>query len=380
MWNKTNQFEIFLPSFGAYLPDVPKDLQAQNFYPIASRTPNGFDLDYSSLLLVDKIIIDSGSYDYIHQKCCPYLSPMKDTVNRLLDENLLRLVDYEAIAIKQNNAIRERVNILLETPEYWLSTARNHWKLYKKEIPELIYRYGDNVDHNLEKMHFGVYVALKNSGANVNSKEAEWLHKLLESRKNNLSNNEKDGLREIVRPLLSQIVFNHLLRVELGCPFIDWDDLTPYYMRIGNPLWSDKKSDDELLTKCQHIFTCVLPELKPSSINEVIKFIRKRSAVSSLKTEIRRSIKEGIQLDDIWARNIRDEANLAQITIRKRQRILSWVSLFAGVPIHNLPSAFEAAVSLGHELLPEAISSVVEKRGLKEFEWYYALLEVKNEK
>jgi len=61
------------------------------------------------------------------------------------------------------------------------------------------------------------------------------------------------------------------------------------------------------------------------------------------------------------------------------------------VPIPKLPkelidgiwhfmSASLVLPHLGSDLLPEFVSSATEHRGLKAFEWYYALLEVKYEK
>jgi hypothetical protein len=177
--------EVFLTSFGAHVPGVPEQLQEQNVYPIATRTSNGFDLDYSSLMVVDGLILDRHALEFINNNRRPHFGEMRKSIDFLLDKELIRVADYRAIALKHSEEIANCGNSLLECPEFWLSTARKHWATYRQELPEVIRRLGSRIDSESESMHFGIYCMLKRGV--IKATEAVSLHNLLQARRTRLS-------------------------------------------------------------------------------------------------------------------------------------------------------------------------------------------------
>lgn len=383
--------ELLLPSFGAHITCAPERLQEQNIYPLAVRADDGFDLDFSSLLLLDGLVIDTFACDYIRDAARPQFTKMCETVHILQDEGYCRLVNFSQVAIDHRDILNARVSELLESPELWLSIARTHWKVYKKEIPHLIARMPSNVDRRIEELHFGVFCHLANSGDTIDFQEAARLTKLLESKKKRLLSAEVEALREIIRPILSHVMFSELLRVKLGLPFIDWDDLRPFYARIQTAQFSeivDPTNDTgsisvpRQLGALNQILDIAIPELRPGSVRETLDFIKNKKATKSLRAQIQKGLAGDIQFDQKWAVDLRNAANSAQISSRGRQRIVSLIgALLGAIPIHGLGAIVQVVQELGHDAVIEAVGSQFENVSLKDFEWYFALVRIaSNEK
>jgi len=148
-------------------------------------------------------------------------------------------------------------------------------------------------------------------------------------------------------------------------------------------MWSDVATNPATtraeLASCRSVFDMVLPELKPSSIHEVLAFLKNKKAVRSLKQQIRDSLVNGYELDTAWANEIRDAASHAQIVARRRQRVLSWIGIgLGGIPLSGLSEAVESAIAIGEDVLQDRAGASLDRHSLKDFEWYYALLDIKN--
>ncbi|XYI00026.1 hypothetical protein ACMHYB_09815 [Sorangium sp. So ce1128] len=327
--HREHALEIFFPSFGSHLPRVPTTLQEQNVYPLATATATGFDLDYSSLLIVDRIVIDKFAYDFVSDPRRTHLETMRGTIKQLMDEGMLRTEDYGEIANRSTQEINRRVDYLVECPEAWRPTAREHWNIYSAQLPELITRYADRADPMVERVHFGVYCHLMNTHGRIDSKEVDALHGLIMSRRKRISSGELQLMREILKPILSHIIFMHIIRRELGAPFIDWDDLGVYYSRIDNIVLDATDVDSgipatrKMADQCREMFRVALPELRPDSLAKTLKFIRNRPAVASLKAELRAAIDNNQPLDAKWASNVRDMANIEQLVRQSGHREIS---------------------------------------------------------
>jgi hypothetical protein len=382
--------EFFLPSFGAHLPNVPMlSDYGQVFFPVPSYTPNGFDLEYTSLLIADGLVLDKFAYEFIRDPSRPQFAPMLGTIERLLAAGYVRIEDYAAQAFSFSQRVEQHVNECLEEPEYWIDTVRNSWKLYQPLRDANIARLGRNINFERESLFFGVLCHLKNISDKFDSQEARRLQGLLDSRRRKFSPPETLDIREIIRPVLTQAVFNRMLSDKLGIPFIDWSDLEPFYRKLTTPTTPTKKQDrptKEDLDACIHLFTVALPQLKPNSADEVIRFLRAKAAVKSLRDEVHRAIYEGAAFDGRWADKLRDDAAFAQMTYRKRQHVFHWISRvvsFApgvgsalGAALEKLPEMAEIAVQ-GLELVGD---KAIERNSLSRYQWYYTMVEIKRER
>lgn len=375
-----------MTSFGAHVPGVPLDLQEINVFPISTSTGGFLDLDYSPLLLMDGLILDRFAYDFVSKR--RHFSQMKASIDCLVDEGLIRIEQYETTAKKLKQHIESRVSNQLEYLNLWLDCARDQWGLVKPLISELLPLLGSEADPKIESLHFGIYCYLKNHHGKIDFNEAAKLQRLLETKRKKLSREEIDVLREIIRPLLSYVHLNYGLMQHFGTPFIDWEDLAPYYKRIAQFQVQDGQRQEkngvspEMLNQIKQLLNITIPELKPRSAKALVKFIKKGGAVQSLRSALSEAVSTGTVLDSKWINKVRDEANKAQIAARGRSRVVSLVGLVGGVALCWLPMGSEvvrAAVETLAHTSQKAMEHASDPKSLRNYDWYFALLETKDD-
>lgn len=379
--------ELLLTSFGAHLPGGPGEFQEVNVFPVSIAQGTHLDLDFSSLLLIDRLVLDSNAYEYICGR--RHLWHMQSSIDRLLDADLLRLQDYAVPARQLHSKIEPWVTEQLTDLDRWRDCAQQQWKLFQPMIPKLLPALGEAADPEIENLHFGIYCFLKKKYGKIDKGEAQPLLGLLNSRRSRLLKEDKETLREIIRPLLTYVALNYGLMGHFDMPFIDWSDLAPYYRAIDStrPPAPVKKGEKSKVTNLEieqtrSLFSVVVPELQPGSVDAFIKFVRTRGAVKSLRSAVREAIETGTALDSRWISAVRDDIIKAQETAIQRERIIKLL----GLPIGPVASAaltgaselIKMGTELARTLSEEAVGEIVERKSLRAYQWYFALLALKS--
>jgi len=381
---------LSLPAFGAHGPYMPAQPQAQNIFPLSTYSDGSFDLDFSSLLVADILKIDRVSYEAALDDKRPYLGPMRDSLKKLIDAGFLKIIDFGDDVKAYSNLIDARVNSALEFPEYWLPAIRHQWKLYKPEQAKILEIIDPNHREQLERFHFGVFAATEEYTGNRRVEEAIRLQQLLDSRKSrNFSVLERDAIRQIVRPFLSHSLACHVIADRNKAPFLDWTDTDPIHRKLAIADFeigaSEKDANQNQLHTLRSLFEIALPELKPSCADDFIKFVKKKSAISSLRKQVIELISENQPVDAELGDQIRNEANKAQLSAAKRTRIISFIgSLFglgATAPILDpvMTGLGDTVAATGLNIGEQAASEKTSKTSTKKYRWYYTLLEMTHE-
>jgi hypothetical protein len=307
--------DLLLTSFGAHVPGVPHELQEMNVFPVSTQSGTTLDMDYSSLVLMDCLILDKFAMDFISSR--RHLSQMKDSIERLEGEGFLRVEDYSVPAKALESEITLRVSSQLEYLDLWLDCAREQWRLFEPAMQTLLPSLGDKSDPSLDALHFGIYCHLKNCHGKIPMGEADRLSKLLTSRRRTrFKKTEHQELKQIIRPLLSYVHLNYGLMRHFGAPFIDWEDMAPFYQKLAQfQIPHHKEANTEvthaMVESAKTLFAVAIPELRPNSAAEFIKFVKKGGAVKSLRNAMREAVGLGTPLNPKWAAAVRDQANKA---------------------------------------------------------------------
>ena len=151
IWRKKN--EILLPTFGAHQPSGVAEFQEQNVFPLAIMTDRGFDLDFSSLLVADGLVVDSFAIDFINDASRPHFKEMRNSIDVLRDSGFLRVEDFSQIANDKAVEISKRVDAAVEVPDFWRPAIRNAWRSYENDVPNYISRFS-SCDNKREQMNF----------------------------------------------------------------------------------------------------------------------------------------------------------------------------------------------------------------------------------
>ena len=108
--------------------------------------------------------------------------------------------------------------------------------------------------------------------------------------------------------IVAQIVMSDLVSHEIGSPILDWDDSRELYERLYNLQWQKNIQDEKLTEETKKLFELTIPELKPNSIDEVIRFISDTKNVRSLRETISGAIERGESIDEDWMRRYNELA------------------------------------------------------------------------
>ncbi len=348
--------------------------------PIAIDAPGGLDLDYSSLLIAEQFIIDSAAFSFVEERRSRFLGPMWQSLTVLKDEGLLTIADYGKPCEEYRAQIQAKTNALVESVEPWLPIARTQWRQVREEFEEFARLYSRPETAMLDAAHYGVIACLIAREGRVEPQEYARLHKLLISRRQRLTQGEEADIREIVKPLVAQVLINDLLRGHFGAPFIDWDDARGFYGYLEAGRWSATNEAAKPMSAMAHqaraLFEAVVPELRPARIQDVVKFIRHRKAVASLREELWSVMGEGGQVSEKWMLSLQAEATKAQLRAGKRSRKIRWYGRLLNPAAWFMPHAVGIASEALIDAAGESIDHVVTGRTERRFEWYYALQEL----
>jgi len=372
---------MFLTAFGLHNPFAGLRLQAHGPIPIAAEARGGLDLDYSALLIAGSFIIDRTAYEYVKDRRRMFLGPMFHSLEVLENEGFLEIADYSETILKHRAEIVAKTAQALESIDVWLAIARNQWMKIKPEFDEFARLHSLPDQGDYDKAHYGIVSYLERRDGRVNPTEGIRLHRLFESNKRRLSISEKDEMKRVLEPLVAQVLMNDLLRHSLQAPFLDWDDAQGFHDQLHLGQWSGFQNPDSTSTRMANqarcLFQIVLPELLPERIEDLVKFLKNRKAVHSLREELWRSLQEGRGVSDDWMLQLQREATSAQLQAEKRNRLIKW----AGRAVNLFLPFGGPAVELIGEVAVNAAEDGAEKLSgnlsLSRFEWYYVLQRMK---
>lgn len=361
--------QFFFSTVGLHNPCLSIDLPEHMAYPISQQVRNGLDLDYTALLLGKKFIIDKTAYNRITEGDRSFLHPMGNTLLKLNQNELLKIIDMGAIISRNNEKIMNKVDLLLENPLMWIDDLRSQWRIVKLEFQQFQNNFGSSSMYQQNIGHFGVENWLGEIGESDNNELRTKIINILESKRKKLSKQEIDCLRGTLKFIIAQVLCTDLLRYEIGVPFLNWDDAQPYYDRLYATRWDNIEQESAIVRQARILFNFIIPELKPNNIDEVIRFVSDNKAVESMRSELFDRVEKGEDVSKKWFTEYINQAFKHELVTQNRVRKFRWLGSIAGL---LLPGA-----SLFQETLIEAGSYAaeheIEKADNTSFHWYYAL-------
>ena len=369
--------KVFLTAFGLHNPCVCPQLQEHNAIPIAIDAIDGLDLDYSSLLIAEGFIIDRTSFDFVKERRRRFLGPMQHSLEVLQSEGLLEVADFGEITAPYREKVESMSSQLLEDVKPWITIARSQWIQLRPELEEFQRLYGLPHRAAFDTAHYGVVSYLERRDGHVDPVESARLHNLLESKRNRLKLSELSDLREVLKPLIAQVLINDLLRQKFKVPFIDWDDAQGFYDRLHLGQWTELEQtampDSAMADQARRLFQIVIPELLPQRIEDIVKFIHNNRAVRSLRTELWMLLRDGKNVTKEWMLQLHSETAKSDLRAKRRNRVIKWTGRIAGLFLPGADIAKDLILAGGEEVAESISNSNVKSR----FEWYYALQRLK---
>jgi hypothetical protein len=362
--------KLIYTSFGAHIPEAPPSIHKPAWkMPPAVRIGNEFEFDFAPLIVVDRIILDKLTVEYIDRSGLPYLARLRNTLSILIQEGFIEVIDFEKIASSFALALTEATDEALKSPSFWLPAIREQLKIWTESQCEWQEILGEKYNDVEISSSYGVYCYLKTHVGHINGNDVSRLTRLFYSNRANWVGEDAEIIRGILRPYLSYTHLNLALSEVLRYPFIDWVDMRPLYEAkyrgVLKHLNSEANQAADRIEKARELFTIALPELIPNTPQGVVKLLRDRRVTDVRKT-IEEAVVDGKQFTPEWGKEIKSAAIDAQIRAARARNFISWIGrAISLIPGLNLPSI----------LAEEAAGIVSSRRTVQKYRWLYSLVE-----
>ena len=354
---------------GQHNPFLATPLPEHMIYPISQHSNQGIDLDYTALLIGEQFVMYSVVYEDIINTRKDFLKPMKKSLLELSASGLLVQRDFNSVFNKHKNEIVEKTELQLENYEIWLALAQEQWKTLSGELSNFHKDYGSYNMRNENISNISIESWLERSNQKYNTELREKLYNLFEG-KIKIEDVEIENIKGSLQFIIAQILMSDLISENLSTPTLDWDDSAKMYQRIFSYKWSNYSKDNKIYENSFKLFNVVMPSLRPDNIDSVIKFIKHKNNVSTLRNTIIDSIDNGEIINDKWWNNYSNELIRNNLTVSKKANIFQYIGGVASL----IPGARwgSALVTGGFSLAGETLFNPKKK-----YKWYYTLQKIK---
>lgn len=359
-----------LSSYGVNNPYIVADIPDHAVYPIGIEGNDFIDLDYSLLLVGTGFFFDQAALDYLEAQSerTPFLKPMLSSIQRLKQEGFLETFDGRQIVEKHKNEIVQKTERLCEDVSGWIGPVRSQWNVLRETREEFLKKFGTKEKQAINAHHFAVANAVLKIDGSLNPTLLQEINRLIDSRRTFFSSKEADYVREVLRPLVSHIVIQDLLRYKTAGSVLDWEDSQPYYEKLYTSRW-DQDPDRLLAYRASMMFSFSLPELRPKSVDAVVKFIRNNRNVLALRADVTEILGRGEKFDAELGRRIASELLKAELAVKKKMKGFRLLGAALGMIVPGGSLVTEAVVEGGTLVGEDAVEGAFDRP----HRWFYSL-------
>lgn len=379
--------KLMLTSFAVSL-DRGFDMSSSPFHrmpPVFLKDVKGqFQLDFASLLLADKVVVDSATVQKLEASPHSAYLPIAESVLALRDEGFISVVDYDAALAQRSDMLKAMVQLDCEGMDRWNDVFYESfatWKVFQVQCTNLLP--SEDSSQITVNPHFWVFPRLVRESRDQGPPSrpggwsatwkgiAEYISGFASGPRADdfgyLYRIPRDKLKETICQYLKYVNSNILLSREFEAHFLDWEDFDPFYRRKFLSIGQMTSDEERKLAAASKLFELSLPELKIVHVDEFLDLVSDRR-VADLRHLIERCAMEEIEFDRDFARSVfRDSLRIAK-KVQRARRIACYVTQ----PLKLIPGLG----SIMQKIVEDVAGGVVERRAKKELRWFYLLQEV----
>ena len=376
--------EMLMTSFGvSHLP--PHRIQNPSaFYrmpPVSMSTfAKHFMPDYSALILCEKIIMDTESWDRLQKiEGNNYYQDIAKVFRILFDEGFIRVEDYDSIIKEKSHLLEIMLQHDLEVVESWytplkesLKTWRefttrlsNEWQRLKLDMEQSPKQDFEDYYH-----HFVSCLHEVNNVASIKLAMFGQLQDALESESVLELSKFKQRISNILIEYLSYVNANLVLSHHFDAGFHDWCDFEPFYYKKFLSIGKEKRDEQEKINKVRQLSQIAFPDLIDWNPTRIVKALQD-SRIKDFRKFIANAVKQNIDFNQEFANRTLSEVFGIE---RRISRIRSIVS-YATIPLGFIPW-IGAIAQKGTE---EIISKLYENNVKKDYQWFYLISKLGND-
>ena len=317
--------------------------------------------DYMSLLLCDRIIIDSESYSRLTTKRHWSYNALSSLIQALYAEGFVRIEDYSQRLEAYRATIEQRVEQDLEDLDAWrpaLRSSGERWSTFIHLIKSDLRSLYELIDRVQFKFEHGI----GGTAPMHNYSVRQYLHAASVAM-TEMSAAEGDDWteRQILRSYLTYVETNLVLSEVLGAAFYDWSDYQPFYSR---KLDERGRLHADRVHKTQQLFEVAFPELVIDSPRRLLRILQDKR-IEQLRALVANAVTGKITFDRDFAVRILFEVLSGERAVGRFRSISSYALLPVGfIPVAGTP-------------LQKAAEELAAMPYRSKHAWFYLLTEAK---
>ncbi|MBD3343021.1 MAG: hypothetical protein GF353_28245 [Candidatus Lokiarchaeota archaeon] len=386
--------ELLLTSFGlSHIYPYEDNTNFDLFYrmpPIKmTKVGKNFLMDFSVLLLCDRLIIDQITFDkIINNKVHWAYKSVAETLHLLSNEGFLRIEDFTSILHANRSLLDKMLEKDLENIEHWFSIFKSSneiWNAFvtsmvghirneislKDELDKLLdippFQRGFKKEYSLETKNSLSNFHVRNHILSVffeNFIRNYHNHNPMSNQKNGINHIFKDEIRNYLAYINSNLVLSHYF----NSGFYDWDDFSPFYKDKFLTIGKEEFPNEREIKNLRQLFDISFPDYSIQNPKEFIKLLRDKR-IDDIRKLVHGSVEDDITFDIDFARKTLQEVLNIERTLSKRRNIVSYITMPLGfIPMVGTP--IQKAVE-------ESILVPTELKKRKKFRWFYLISNIK---
>jgi hypothetical protein len=327
---------------------------------------DAFVPDYSALLLCDKVILDSQSYERLTSKSTPWYGHVAETVKALNAEGFLRVEDFDAL-IRRHHALLERMlEQDLQALDAWvpvLKESRDLWDQY-------LTRMSDQLSHlltvstlsNFDLAHVHMRMD-KFIGDSLEGENEKLFRESLKSATARRRADHRNALRARLREYLTYVNANLVLSHTLNAGFFDWQDFQPFYKHKFLSIGKENGSEERRVEAVKKLFEVCFPKLTFWTPKDLIHALKDKR-IGELRALVSEAALGNVDFDCNFAMRTLTQVLKIERSLADFRKLVSYATM-------PLPGG-----SVLQKLVEEAITRPVEHRKRRGFQWFYLISDV----
>ena len=380
--------DLILTSFGASHLEELRSKSSGIFHRMPPIGGSGdgphFEPDFAALLVAERVIIDSKTFELLKEGHHPTYTKVGETIRVLHSEGFVRLVDFDTIIDSNKAFLDVMLRRDLREMDAWVGPLRqsvSEWRRFARTLvkihdePDLHFNahslhhyFGSHIGRFAADMHgAGDAIATLTRASYYASMPESSIDEILGSRVKQRDKRNRAFLREILSEYLSYVNTNLLLANVLETGFYDWTDFSPFYkdklLRVGQKVIPGEHP----VEVAKQLFDLSFPEFGSWNAKRLVRALKDRR-ISDLRALIESAANGDLQFDTEFAKRTLNEVLKIEDSTKRIKNITSYVTL---------PLEF---VLPGGGLIAKAAEEVVEfvvaKKKRRKHRWFYLLRDV----
>jgi AcrR family transcriptional regulator len=346
-----------------------------------------FMLEYSVLLLCERIILDAESFERLskgehHER----YDNIAEVMKALFDEGFVRVEDFRAI-IDQNKELLDRmlkrdlkrlddwIQPLKESTQTWQHFAESLRDFFGAKLSDKIKELGvdrESSQGKVEFLHLVAHFMPSYYRPDINhmvSNALQMLREALDSSTKRRRSEYREVLREALTGYLAYVNANLVLSRTLEVGFHDWYDFEPFYREKFLTIGQEDRLEEKRIQKVKQLFDISFPEFMPSDTKSLLKAIKDKR-ISDLRSLVDKAAKEEIQFDKEFANRVLQEVLGVEQRVGRLRNIVSYATLPIGyVPLVGTPM---------QKAVEEVVDRIAESKIRRPYRWFYLISKLGN--